>query len=187
MNIDNALKIDGWMNERELGWLASMAAQCATIIEIGSWQGRSATVMADNTHGQIYCVDHFKGAPEIDFLFEGKEPDWVEKEFKKNLEDHLKSGRVKLLQMSSEEGFQILKDQGVMADMVFIDGDHDYKFVSKEIAMYRQLVRSGGVICGHDYGVLQFVGVTYAVHEAFAKDYDIGRLQDTSIWAIKLK
>ena len=57
MNIERALQIPGMMSEEELVYLAELASDRECIVEIGSWMGRSARAMADNTKGKMYCVD----------------------------------------------------------------------------------------------------------------------------------
>ena len=51
-------------------------------------------------------------------------------------------------------------------DFVFIDAEHDYKSVTKDIAAWRGKVRKGGLICGHDYSQ-DYAGLMLAVTEAF--------------------
>ncbi len=51
-------------------------------------------------------------------------------------------------------------------DLVFLDGSHDYEDVKWECENYSKIIRSGGVLSGHDYNI--FEGVNKAVDE-FAK------------------
>ncbi len=53
-------------------------------------------------------------------------------------------------------------------DFVFIDGDHRYEGVRKDIDAWYPIVRSGGVIAGHDY-THEFPGVLQAVKERFPR------------------
>jgi Methyltransferase domain len=53
-------------------------------------------------------------------------------------------------------------------DFVFIDGDHRYEGVKKDIDAWYPIVRSGGVIAGHDY-THEFPGVLQAVKECFPR------------------
>ncbi len=53
-------------------------------------------------------------------------------------------------------------------DFVFIDGDHSFESVSKDIAAWLPKVRPGGIIAGHDYSA-PFPGVMRAVAEAFSE------------------
>tara|TARA_B110000008_G_C16956940_1_gene558584 strand:+ start:1575 stop:2213 length:639 start_codon:yes stop_codon:yes gene_type:complete len=36
-------------------------------------------------------------------------------------------------------------------DFIYIDGNHDYKFVKEDLELYYPIVKSGGVIGGHDF------------------------------------
>jgi len=63
VNIEKALQIPGWMSIRELIWLASTAKDCLSIVEFGSFQGRSTCALADNSpdNCKIYAVDPWTG------------------------------------------------------------------------------------------------------------------------------
>jgi hypothetical protein len=65
MILANALAIDGWMSEREVAWLAHMAAQHHRIVELGSWKGRSTRALGDNTPGTVWAVDTWAGSPTL--------------------------------------------------------------------------------------------------------------------------
>lgn len=51
-------------------------------------------------------------------------------------------------------------------DFVFIDANHKYESVKKDIAAWRPKVKPGGLICGHDYSQ-DYPGVMLPVCEAF--------------------
>lgn len=53
-------------------------------------------------------------------------------------------------------------------DFLFIDANHEYPYVSKDIAAYLPKMKKGGVISGHDYN-LSHPGVIKAVNEAFSE------------------
>src|SRR5215510_10570127 len=61
INLTNAVNIKGYMMENELEWLARTARDSKCIVEIGTYYGRSARAMADNTKGRIYCIDPYPG------------------------------------------------------------------------------------------------------------------------------
>jgi predicted O-methyltransferase YrrM len=56
-------------------------------------------------------------------------------------------------------------------DFVFIDADHSFKAVVKDIVVWHPKVKPGGLLCGHDYGY--DVGVTEAV-DLFFPDRELG-------------
>lgn len=62
-------------------------------------------------------------------------------------------------------------------DFVFVDGAHDYQSVRKDTENALRLLRPGGVILWHDYGVAE--GVTLCLNE-LAKDLPLVWLKDTA-------
>jgi SAM-dependent methyltransferase len=164
MNIEKALAIEGGMNPLELEWLAEKASRCNQIVEIGSLRGRSAMGMADNmmVDSTLWCVDHFKGSEEHGDAW--SRDDNLYNLFCDNLKDHIYSGRVVPVRLSSIEAanlfLQVRKEQKKKYpsldtadfDMVFIDASHDYASVKSDILNWRYLLKPGGLLCGHDYG-----------------------------------
>jgi Methyltransferase domain len=55
-------------------------------------------------------------------------------------------------------------------DWVYLDGNHLYEFVRRDLELYLPLIRPGGVLAGDDYGAAGWWddGVTRAVDEAAA-------------------
>lgn len=53
-------------------------------------------------------------------------------------------------------------------DFVYIDADHSYEGVAKDLGLWFPKVRTGGVIGGHDYGHPNFPGVKRAIDEFFS-------------------
>jgi Methyltransferase domain len=146
VNIRHALTIQGWMSEDELTWLATMAQECDTIVEFGSYHGRSSRAIADNMgpDARLWCVDPWSGEypVEIGEIINT----FVMPEFKQNLEDHIKLGRVIPVRMFSHSFNLPFK-----VDMLFIDGDHRFDSVVEDILWGINHVESGGIISGHDY------------------------------------
>lgn len=62
-------------------------------------------------------------------------------------------------------------------DLIFIDTDHTYECLSKEIELYRPKLRNGGIFCGHDFNP-NFPGVIKAVKEAYGENY----INDGNFW-----
>lgn len=55
-----------------------------------------------------------------------------------------------------------------LIDLVFIDGDHTYAQVKKDIQMWLPHIVEGGILCGHDYGWEKWPGVKQAFDEEMA-------------------
>ncbi len=68
--------------------------------------------------------------------------------------------RIKVIKNFSNKALILLKDQKF--DFIYIDGNHDYKFVKEDLELSYPLVKEGGILGGHD---IDFSGVLQAVSE----------------------
>lgn len=186
VRLARAAAIPGWMSEAELHWLSDHAVGARTIIEIGSFCGRSTRALADHCSGVVYAIDPWAGYCNDDgtqarWILETSAGGWTQiaAAFQRNLADHLASGRVIALRESSETALaRLLADPSVaLADLVFIDGDHRYDQVRRDIEAARPLLRPGGVLSGHDLHHRDWPGVAQAVAELCP-----GYQQCDSIW-----
>jgi len=76
------------------------------------------------------------------------------------------------------------KDIKEKLDFVYIDGNHDYPHVIKDIRLYYQIIKKGGILGGHDYS-LNFKGVIKAVNE-FVEESNLELYEaETDWWIIK--
>ncbi len=68
-------------------------------------------------------------------------------------------------------------------DFVFIDGDHSYEGVSKDIQLWLPKIKPGGFLSGHDYFHPKLPGVKKAVDEVFKSvKLDVNRT-----WFVRVK
>ena len=126
----------------------------STIVEIGAWMGKSVKFTAQyikekNRKLKYIVIDTFKGSQnEKEHLEIVKKYGGTIKEVFyrniKNLEDY-----VTVIEKDSNNAFFDLKDNSV--DLLFIDGDHSFEQVSKDILNFYDKVKIGGVISGDDY------------------------------------
>ena len=165
----SSLGIDGWMEPRELDFLTESARGCKSIIEVGSWKGRSTKALLESG-ATVYAVDHWKGSDDIRELAESQN---IEAEFDKNVGHYPNLIKVK---MPSLEASRMIQDK---VDMVFIDAAHDYHACKADIESW--LPKATKMIAGHDYS-LNWPGVMKAVKEKFG---DRIKVCDT-IWYINL-
>lgn len=166
-------EIEGWMTRAELEALFKEAKNHSSIVEIGSWKGRSTHALLSGCPGIVYAVDHWKGtesdgrAHQEAFI----DPDSVYTQFCGNVGEF---ANLRPMRMSSEEASKQFEDKSI--DMVFIDADHSYEAVKRDIELW--LPKAKKLICGHDF---QFEGVEKAVKEKFEKINIVG-----TIWVSKL-
>jgi hypothetical protein len=138
-------KIPGWMTFNELQWLYNNAKKMNSILEIGSWKGRSSHALLSGCKGTVTCVDHFEGSGDSgDYThMQGKKEDIYE-QFVHNV-GHFKN--LEVIKASSEEASVLLKDRTF--DLIFIDAEHTYESVKKDIELWKN--KANIVIAGHDY------------------------------------
>jgi SAM-dependent methyltransferase len=71
---------------------------------------------------------------------------------------------VKFMRATSEDAAKTFPDG--YFDFVYIDGNHEYEYVEKDLNSWYNKVKDGGVLCGHDYGnEPTWAGVKKAVDE----------------------
>lgn len=185
-NIQRAIECDGWMSPEELRWLAQRARTASTVIELGSWHGKSTRAIADNLppNGKLYAIDTWAGSKaELDtnhVSARWMDGDHAFDEFSRNLWDHIQSGKVVPLRMHGRHAAKLLKDKGVQADPIFIDAGHEREEVVEDINNFLPLRKPGGTICGHDYMMGLAPHVTDAVLSVFGKN--VGHAPNTTIW-----
>lgn len=140
MNISKATAIQGWMTEPELKFLAEQASIHKIIVEVGSFLGRSTRALADNTSGTVYAIDDFIGPRDVEIPKEERTK--IYDLFLKNME-----GLANVVPVVSGHDSITLE---VSPDMVFIDGDHKYASVKRDIKFWKSKLSIGGLLSGHD-------------------------------------
>jgi len=123
-------------------------------IEIGAYMGESTQILASSGlfRGGIHCIDPWAGDPVWD-----KEEDptmhWgvVRDEFEYNTRHFHENGFCRIMPIRGESSKTASKFDDDSIDFVYIDGDHSYESVVKDITLYLPKIRKGGIIAGHDY------------------------------------
>ena len=93
--------------------------------------------------------------------------------------------RSKIIRSTSERAIYEIKEP---LDMVFIDAEHTYESVKKDIGLWWNKVKVGGIISGHDYDNPAHPGVTKAVDKFFSdKGIKINKEKGNVWWIIKMR
>jgi len=141
-----------------------MVSRCrpnGVLVELGAWKGRSSAFLVVEAKNkskdiQLHIVDTWLGSGEhtagmTDGLYE---------KFISNmtpLNEHYQAHR-----MTTDEASLLFEDNSL--DAVFIDANHAYEAVKKDIQNWMPKVRKGGILAGHDY-IETWPGVVQAVNE----------------------
>ncbi len=175
------------------------------VAEIGSWKGMSTSVLAKgvaNCGGKVFAIDHWMGN-ERTWNYEIARTYDIYSIFKKNMVLLGIWNIVHPMVMDSETASQIFAD-GIL-DLVFIDADHRYEHIKKDISLWLPKLKGGGLLCGHDcegyypeypekarkliedsleddyvFDIGVHPGVVKALYEHFGKNYSI--MPDSVVW-----
>jgi predicted O-methyltransferase YrrM len=126
--------------------------QCR-MAEVGSWLGNGSTqvfleTLAPFAESSLLCVDTWRGTQNVRRHQEIVAEYDVLGTFLANVEAAGSPVRVKTLIADSLDAASLVADNAF--DLLFIDADHSYDSVRKDISAWRNKVRPGGILCGHD-------------------------------------
>jgi len=121
--------------------------------EVGCYTGKSTAVFADfvkRDMGSHYAIDWFRGSEGTGLKnsIYGFDLFMI---FIINMREMGLDDSVNLMYMDSESANNLIKDE--YFDLFFIDADHRYNGIKKDIDIWLPKIRKGGVICGHDHEV----------------------------------
>jgi hypothetical protein len=122
-------------------------------VEIGTWDGGFASAILEHTPCKtLYCVDPYKHFDQS--IYKDGMNDLTQQQFdekynrvKKWLTDKYGS-RVVFLRMTSEEAVSQFENNSI--DFVYVDGNHGFEYVYKDIDMWYPKVKQDGFLCGDD-------------------------------------
>jgi SAM-dependent methyltransferase len=166
------LSVPGWMKEYDLQVVEKLAQRIprdGSMIEIGSFMGRSSVAWAMSAHPSvsIKCIDLW-GAQGY---FENREwgeltdcPDGDLSVYTGSYQDTFRDmtkrfPNVRGIQGNSRDDYDISD-----LDLVFLDGDHHFTGVKADLANWSKRLKPDGLLCGHDFAPApRFKGVVHAV------------------------
>jgi hypothetical protein len=146
-------------------------------VEIGVSSGlNSRTILMKLPMKKLYCVDPWSQYVQDNQVL--KKDQFFEKA-KKRLKPW--KDKVVFIREYSTDAVNQVPDN---LDFVYIDGNHDYEPVKKDIELYFPKVKSGGIIGGHDFDGY-YPGVCQAVLEFAAKEGLKLRSFNNDWWVVK--
>ncbi len=153
-NLQNYLNIDGWLTSSEAQGLFEVAGLLdkeSTVVEIGSWKGKSTWCIAQGLKsGTINCIDPFNadgeaGSKEIYENTKGNKS--LLDQFKENLSTVSKNITIVPHKGYSNEFVGLIKQ----IDFLFIDGDHSIDGCTFDFVHFEKDLKVGGFVAFHDY------------------------------------
>jgi len=149
-----------------ISYLKSLNRKNLTGAEIGVAAGLNAKSILMNLNiNNLYLIDTYSYC------------DWHYKFTLKNVSKFKK--KVMFIRKLSDDACKKLPDY---LDFVYIDGDHAYDGVTRDIKNYYPLINKGGVIGGHDF---DYIDVCKAVMEYVIKNNIDLKINKSDWWFIK--
>jgi predicted O-methyltransferase YrrM len=159
-----AERVEGWLTRAQAQRLWDAAARVPSaglVVEIGSFRGRSAIVMASALAdgARLVAIDPHaggdRGPQEIEAEAERGEDD--NRAFNANLQAAGVESRVEHVRQMSSHAYSAVDDA---IDMLYVDGAHRFAPARDDIVGWGARVRDGGTMLVHDS--FSSIGVTLA-------------------------
>lgn len=123
--------------------------------EIGVWKGDfSKEILKRTSPKRLHLIDPWTFQPDFpDRKFGGhyaKKQEDMDRIFESVVSRFAGVPNVSIHRASSEEALAEFPDN--YFDWIYLDGNHDFEFVLKDLTMGFEKVRPGGILAGDDYG-----------------------------------
>lgn len=136
--------IKGIISRNEFGDLCNQHKLTDTAVEIGVDRASFAVAFLERWKGvHMWCIDPWEPYWEIGW---DREADYLMSCFR--LAPF--GDRVRILRGRSEDVAPTL-DRHTRPEFVYIDAQHTYEFIARDIATWWPRVQPGGILSGHDY------------------------------------
>lgn len=155
--------VSGWGSDAPIFAELITQVRPKLIIEVGTWKGASALHMARccdqlGLDTKIICVDTWLGAYEFlddrsgerDLLRQHGYPQ-IYCQFLANAIYRGQEERIYPFPQTSLIAARYFWHHNVRADLIYLDGSHDYHDIAADITHYRGLLSERGVLFGDDY------------------------------------
>lgn len=134
-----------------------------TAVEIGILRGQnSEDILKSLNVKKIYLIDPYAKYSDYEKDENCKNVKIAEKEAKKRLQNFFP--KISWVKNYSEKAIDKIPSE---IDFIYIDGNHEYKYVKKDLELYWKKLEKGGILSGHD---IQYSGVSRAVLEFSRKN-----------------
>ena len=149
--------VAGWFSFKEQQFIYNTAKKMESMIELGSWKGKSTHAACSSGCPRVVAIDTWKGSEFEPQAHAEARSGAVYDEFIKNV-GHFDN--LTIIKNDINLVVDSIPDKSV--DMVFIDASHEYKDVCNDITKWKPKAKL--ILCGHDYTV-GWAGVRQAVDE----------------------
>lgn len=117
--------------------------------EVGVWEGDLTFEILKRNPLKLHLIDPWKNQDVIDRCYSRVGQEKLDKIYEKVSNEFGKLSNVEIhREFSTNVSFSTQ-----YFDWVYIDADHSYDAVKKDLEFYYPLMKKGGYLCGDDYGL----------------------------------
>lgn len=152
--------IDGWLTVDEAIALFELARGLShdrpRAVEIGCWQGKSTVCLASGLRGKVaprlVCIDPFDASGDAASAGTyGERADALGAPLRRRFEQNLgDTGVADLVDVHQGFSHELAAHFDEPIDLLFVDGDHAYDAVRRDVLDWAPKLRPGGVLALHD-------------------------------------
>lgn len=184
--------IPGWLSDAEAAVLSDLASAVPagrTIVELGSYLGRSTVVLALGARGgggaRVYAVDRFSAEPGTEYDHWQGRPIDRRAMLEANVDALGLADAVTAVRGETAEASLPGPAAGLPVGLLYVDAGHGYEEVAADVAAWLPRCGPGATVAFHDYTNRGVPGVRRRVDELVAE----GRLDglntaDGLAWSI---
>jgi len=178
---DLSVDLQGWGSTHPIFAIVIQAQKPLIVVEVGTWKGASVIHMAKiasklGLATKFICVDTWLGSNVTLWISDEYRKmlmlrhgyPTMFRQFIRNITGEGVADSVFPLPMTSSAAYHLLKRLSVFPDVTYIDAGHEEEEVYRDLALYYDLLKPGGVIFGDDY-MQPWPGVIAAVNRFCAE------------------
>ena len=180
----------GWYSKENAATIKMLLnrAHPTTVVELGSWLGKSTVHIAQNLPegAKVYAVDHWLGSTEHHSPNRKDVQKFLPSLYEQFLSNVIHFNLTKKIipsRMTTNEAAVKMRENAIVADMVYVDASHDEASVYQDLVNWFPLIKSGGILCGDDWNWGEGFPVRKAVIR-YAKEQKLPYHIAGNVWVI---
>lgn len=163
--VNIAFEVPGLYRRGEAAFLYTLARRMGLLVELGCYLGRSTSLLvqaASIWEADVVSIDAFTPMPNN--LTQSTPEKWSHNLQKVGLTPP------ELIVKTTDEAFKTWDRE---ISMLFIDANHEYEQVARDIKQWSKFIKVGGTLVLHDMFYPSITGVANAVTEWWEYDRDV--------------
>jgi hypothetical protein len=162
--------------------IIDLVSEDSVIVEVGVWKGEFSNLLYNKKPKEMILIDPWKSFPELTgrwYSTTQKEMDRIYNQVKNRF------SQCKNVKIIREFSLNVILDS--KADLVYIDGNHSYESVKKDLNHWWSQINTGGYMTGDDFNWSDKhckIGPKKAIEE-FCKEKNAKLRVENNQWIIK--